>query len=388
MSFVHLELLSSIRDYIDFDARSAEAVAEFRPRAEPFFHVVVDDFYATIEAHAEARHVITGGREQVERLKGSLTEWLGSLLSGRYDQEFLDRQARIGRVHVRIGLPQHLMFTAMCRVRLHLTRIAADVLVDDPTLLALVTPALHKLLDLELAIMLDSYREDLSERQRAHERLATIGELAASVGHELRNPLGTMESSLFLMGRLFEKLGITDPQVHKHHKKVARQVEQCNDTITRLLDLARDRPPRREFVSLREVLAETVSRLELPHTTQISLDVDGTLEAWVDPAQLGLVVANLIRNAGEAAPGGVRVSIDAAAEPGGVAIFVRDDGPGVTEQARPHIFRALYTTRSQGTGLGLALAARLVEAHGGELTLEKSATGAVFRVWLPTLQHD
>src|SRR5688500_198606 len=134
MSFVHLELLSSIRDYVEFDARSAEVVAEFRPRAEPYFHVVVEDFSAAIEAHPEAQHVITGGPEQVERVKGSLTEWLGSLLSGRYDQEFLDRQARIGRVHVRIGLPQHLMFTAMSRVRLHLSRIATDVLADDPAL--------------------------------------------------------------------------------------------------------------------------------------------------------------------------------------------------------------------------------------------------------------
>src|SRR6187455_82858 len=156
MSFVHLELLNSIRDYVDFDARSAEVVAEFRPRAEPHFHIVVEDFYAAIEAHPEAKHVITGGREQVERLKGSLTEWLGSLLGGRYDQEYLDRHARIGRVHVRIGLPQHLMFTAMCRVRLHLTRIAALVLADATRQLEQVTTAVHKLLDLELAIMLDS----------------------------------------------------------------------------------------------------------------------------------------------------------------------------------------------------------------------------------------
>jgi len=388
MSSMNLDLLRSIRDYIDLDERSAEVVAEFRPRAEPHFKPVVDDFYATIEAHAEARLVITGGREQVERLKGSLTEWLGSLLGGRYDQEYLDRHARIGRVHVRIGLPQHLMFTAMCRVRLHLTRIAALVLADDTRQLEQVTTAVHKLLDLELAIMLDSYREDLSERQRAHERLATIGELAASVGHELRNPLGTMESSLYLMGRLFEKLGVTDPQVHKHHQKVARQVEQCNDTITRLLDLARDRPPRREYVTLSEVMAETLSRMDLPATTRVSLEFERELQVWMDPAQIGLVVANLIRNAGEAAPGGVTVTINAKAEPGGVAIFVRDDGPGIPEQVRPHVFRALFTTRSQGTGLGLALATRIVEAHSGELTLEKAQQGTAFRLWLPSPQQD
>ncbi|HEU5072630.1 MAG TPA: protoglobin domain-containing protein [Polyangiaceae bacterium] len=383
MATMNLELLHSIRDYIDLDQHAADVVAAFRPRAEPHFKAVVDDFYATIEAHAEARLVITGGREQVERLKGSLTQWLGSLLSGRYDQEYLDRHARIGRVHVRIGLPQHLMFTAMSRVRMRLTRIAALVLADDPALLDEVTMALHKLLDLELAIMLGSYREDLIERQRAHERLATIGELAASVGHELRNPLGTMESSLYLMERLFEKLGITDQQVLKHHQKVTRQVELCNDTITRLLDLARDRPPRCEYVQLSSALRETISRMELPPTTRISLDVDDELRVWMDPTQIGLVMANLIRNAGEASPTGVTVTIHAGAEPGGVAIFVHDDGPGIPEQVRPHVFRALFTTRSQGTGLGLALATRIVEAHNGEVTLEEAERGTTFRVWLP-----
>lgn len=385
---MNLELLRSIRDYIQLDERCATVVSEFRPLAEPHFAAVVDDFYATIEAHPEARLVITGGREQVERLKGSLTHWLGSLLSGRYDQEYLDRHARIGRVHVRIGLPQHLMFTAMCRVRVYLARIAAQVLGHDPTLENEVTTAVHKLLDLELAIMLDSYREDLSERQRAHERLATIGELAASVGHELRNPLGTMESSLYLMGRLFDKHAITDPQVHKHLQKVARQVELCNDTITRLLDLARDRPPRREHVLLRDALGDTLARLELPPTTRISLDVDAELQVWMDPAQIGLVLVNLIRNAGEASPEGVHVTIDAQAESGGVSIFVRDDGPGIPEQVQPHVFRALFTTRSQGTGLGLALATRIIEAHSGELTLEKTAAGTVFRVWLPAPEQN
>lgn len=381
---MNLALLHSIRDYIDLDERSAELVAAFRPLAEPHFKAVVDDFYATIEAHAEARLVITGGREQVERLKGSLTIWLGSLLSGRYDQEYLDRHARIGRVHVRIGLPQHLMFTAMSRVRVCLTRIAALVLADDVAHQREVTTAIHKLLDLDLAIMLDSYREDLSERQRTHERLATIGELAASVGHELRNPLGTMESSLYLMERLFDKLGIVDPQVHKHLQKVARQVEQCNDTITRLLDLARDRPPRREHLKLKSVLSDTIARMGLSATTQVSLAVDDELRVWMDPSQIGLVVANLIRNAGEASPDGVNVAIHANAESGGVAIFVGDDGPGIPEQVRPHVFRALFTTRSQGTGLGLALATRIVEAHSGELTLEKTSQGTVFRVWLPS----
>src|SRR5690606_8100500 len=128
--------------------------------------------------------------------------------------------------------------------------------------------ALHRLLDMELCVMLDSYREDLLDRQRARERLATIGELAASVAHELRNPLGTMESSLFLLKRRLEKLGVADEQVQKHHQKASRQVAHCNDTIGRLLDLASERPPRFESSLLLELLQHTVQELELDAATR------------------------------------------------------------------------------------------------------------------------
>lgn len=383
MTMMDAGWLHSVRDYIDFDAHSADLVRDFRPLAQPFFRDVVDDFYATIDQHAEARHVITGGQEQVERLKSSLTEWLESLLGGTYDEEFIERHSRIGRVHVRIGLPQHLMFTAMSRVRAQLARIAARTLVRDPERATAVTAAVHKLLDMELAIMLDSYREDLIERQRAHERLATIGELAASVGHELRNPLGTMETSLFLMQRRFRQLGIDDAQISKHHDKASRQVDQCNDTISRLLDLARDRPPRAQWLSLRGLLRETVERLPLSATTRVSVEVDDHVDVWADPTQLGLVVANLVRNASEAAPAGVDVHIRAAADRGGVALMVYDDGPGIPKSKRAQVFQALFTTRSQGTGLGLALAKRIIEAHHGELSLVDTESGAAFRVWLP-----
>jgi signal transduction histidine kinase len=345
--------------------------------------MVVDDFYATIDEHPEARHVITGGTSQIERLKKSLKLWLESLLSGTYDEEYLARHARIGRVHVRIGLPQHLMFTAMSRVREKLTQAADSVLAGDTTRRGLVVAALNRLLDIELAIMLDSYREDLSEKQRAHERLATIGELAASVGHELRNPLGTMESSLYLMKRRMEAMAIDDAQLTKHHEKASRQVEHCTDTISRLLDLARDRPPRFEWVPLADLVRRTVSNMSLASATRVSVEIADSLSVWADATQLGLVVMNLIRNAGEAAPEGVSVLVRATAEQGGVAITFHDDGPGIEAEARSRIFEALFTTRSQGTGLGLALVARILDAHSGEIGLLDVPRGAAFRIWLP-----
>jgi signal transduction histidine kinase len=387
MSSLDLRTLESIREYIGFDELEASKIRDFLPLARPYFRATVDDFYATIEEHEEARQVITGGKEQVERLKDSLKDWLESLLSGSYDEAYLERRSRIGRVHVRIGLPQHLMFTAMSRVRSRLSLATSNVFAD-PDVRGRVDQAIHKLLDMELCIMLDSYREDLIEKQRARERLATIGELAASVGHELRNPLGTMESSLFLIKRRLERLQISDPQLEKHQLKVSRQVEHCNDTISRLLDLAREHPPRFERILLAQLLEQLVEQVEPSDKLRITVSVAADLHVFADPTQLGLVLSNLIRNASEAAPDGVTMSIGATAARGGVSIRVADDGPGIPDEVRERLFDALFTTRSQGTGLGLALVARIIEAHRGEITLEPSSQGASFVIWLPDANSE
>ncbi len=382
MPSMDLSQLESIHDYVDFDSDSVRAVREFLPRARPHLRRVVDDFYDTIEAHPEASRVITGGPAQVERLKATLVDWLESLLSGHYDAEYLARHARIGRVHVRIGLPQHLMFTAMSRVRGQLLALV-DSEYEPGDEKSLLSRSLNQLLDVELSIMLDSFREDLVEKQRSSERLATIGELAASVAHELRNPLGTMESSLFLMKRRLEKMAVEDAVLEKHHDKALRQVQHCNDTITRLLDLARDRPPRLEQLPLSETLENIVRAMGLPDNTRVSFEDRVDSLVWVDRTQLGLVIMNLIRNAAEAAPGGVNVRIGAGVERGGVFITVSDDGPGIPEEVRPRVFEALFTTRAQGTGLGLALVGRIVDAHGGEISLNSTNKGASFKIWLP-----
>lgn len=383
MSSLNATTLASIREYLGLDSRAARRLAAFRPLAAAHFDRVVDDFYDAIQAHPEARAVLTCGPSQLARLKVTLKAWLESLLAGTYDAAYLKAHSRIGRVHVRIGLPQHLMFTAMSRVRAGLVAAAEQVYAEDVAARAAVTSALHRLLDMELAIMLDSYREVLVERQRTQERLATIGELAGSVAHELRNPLGTMESSLFLIKRRLGELGVHDEVLAKHHDKALRQVSLCNDTIGRLLDLAQDRPPRSKHIEVRPWLEETVATMRLGERVRVTLQIPSGLRFFADPTQLALVVANLLRNAAEASPDGVSVTMSAKAERGGVSLVVADDGPGVAEHARDRLFDALFTTRSQGTGLGLALAARIVQAHGGEIALMPSEKGAVFGIWLP-----
>jgi signal transduction histidine kinase len=372
----------NIKGYVGFTDATSAALQAFRPVAEPHFVAIVDDFYDAIEAHPEAQRAITGGKPQIDRLKRTLIRWLHNVLDGPHDLAFLEAHSRIGRVHVRISLPQEFMFTAMNRIRSRLLEIAhgAD---SDSAESKRIAHAVNQILDLELAIMLDTYREDSAERVRSAERLATIGQLAASVGHELRNPLGIIESSLYLIQQRRKKLGIVDAQLDKHHEKINAQIRHCAKTIDSLLDLARDRPPQRQHFPLRSMIDHAVEIAALPPDVRVEIAVPEDLTVNADPDDLSHVVSNLLTNAAQAQGGTGSIWVEGAAERDGVTLRVRDEGPGVPPDIRHKIFEALYTTKARGTGLGLALCRRILYAHGGEIALEDADRGAVFRVWIP-----
>ncbi|HET9958150.1 MAG TPA: HAMP domain-containing sensor histidine kinase [Polyangiaceae bacterium] len=378
---MNLQQFDSVVRYVSFTAHDSEVLRGCLGVVRPHIVPIVDDFYDAIEAHPAASQVITGGKPQIQRLKNTLIAWLETVLRGPHDFAYVESHARIGRVHVRIGLPQEFMFTAMNRIRLHVKAALDKALEADRAQEA--RDAVDKILDIELAIMLDTYREDWNEKIRSAERLATIGQLAASIGHELRNPLSTIESSLFLMAQRFKRLSVEDPQLVKHHDKIQKQVKHCAKTITNLLDLARERPPRRRRVETRTLLAQAAETVTLPPSTVLELNIPEGASLYGDPDDLLHVFANLFSNAADSGPGPIHIRVTAAEHPAGTELRVQDNGPGVPTELRQKIFDALFTTKSHGTGLGLALCRRVLYAHGGELTLEPSEHGACFRVWLP-----
>jgi signal transduction histidine kinase len=231
--------------------------------------------------------------------------------------------------------------------------------------------------------MLETYREDLEEKSRNAERLATIGQFAASIGHELRNPLGVIESSLFI---LRQNLGIDaqSSKVARHLERIGIEVERANQTITQVLELARDKPPRRRSTDLL-ALIEDASRLALlPAAVTCTFEVASGVTAYVDAEQLRQVFINLMMNASQAMGGRGHLWIEGAPSgDGGVRLRVRDDGPGVPPEARRRIFEALFTTKANGNGLGLALCRRIIERHGGTIDLEDTPTGASFLMIIP-----
>ncbi|HVU52348.1 MAG TPA: protoglobin domain-containing protein [Polyangia bacterium] len=379
----NLTFLENMKLYVGFGPASSAALREAHPLVAPHFGPIIDDFYATIEAHPGARAAITGGAAQIQRLKGSLLRWIDEVFLGPHDEAYFERRARIGRMHVQIDLPQVYMLTAMDRIRVQsLAALRAGSALRTEDAERMIT-ALHQILDMELAIMLETYREDLLAKNRTAERLATIGQFAASIGHELRNPLGVVESSAFLLSRRLAQLAIADPGLTKHVEKISAEVQRSNKTISDLLELARSRPLTRRPVAADALVAHAIaaSSLAAGVEVQVSGAAGVTLDADLD--QMSRVLSNLLVNAGQAMNGKGRVSIDVRREGGRAVIRVRDDGPGVPADLRARVFEALFTTKAKGTGLGLALCRRIVDAHGGALTLEPSGSGAVFQIVIP-----
>jgi PAS domain S-box-containing protein len=165
-------LLAELRSYVGLTDEDAALLAQFHGAAEPTFPAIADEFYAVIRMHAGAFAVFKD-EAQARRLHASLQVWLGELLSGFYDEAYVERHARIGQVHVRVGLELRYMVTAVSRVRVSLQRIASDALVGDPAVSTATSLAIARICDLDLAIMLESYKDDLVgrvERARAKEQ--------------------------------------------------------------------------------------------------------------------------------------------------------------------------------------------------------------------------
>lgn len=374
-------LLDELKRYVGFGEADVAALRSLRPELAPHFSRIAQAFYDRILAHPEAKKVLEGGESQVGKLKVTLTEWMEQLFDGQYDDSYYERRARIGRVHVRIAMPQHFMVTAMHVVRREFDVAIAQHLANDPAAWARARSAVEKILDLDLAIMLHTYREDLLAQHARMERLSTFGQLVGSIGHELRNPLGVIETSLFI---LRERMG-EDERNRRHIERIGQQLRLANDIVTHLLEMIRENPPRRQRVRVQLVLDEVLSVLSRPQEVSVVLEgVDGLAEVDADPVQLRQILFNLLENAVHAASPVGGVQVHGALVDQMVELVVEDSGAGVDPSIRNRLFEPLVTTKPKGIGLGLALVKRMIERHDGTIEYEPGASGgARFRVRLP-----
>lgn len=364
---------------IGFAEEHAELLRAAHPLVSPFFQEVVDRFYEVIAQNPDARAVFAD-ESAIERQKVHLAGWLEGIFGGVYDEAYFERRARIGRAHVRIRLPQRYMFSMMNVVRVRLQDLLRREAIRAGWSMheqQVAIAAVDKLLDMELAIMLETFHEDYMTRLRANERLASLGQLAASIGHELRNPLAVIDSSLHLLKRRVSD----DARIAKHVDRIGQQVGRSNRIITDLLELARDRAPNRVVCDLPAIVEATVQDLDRKGV-ELTVDLDHVHGIWVDLSQIQQVVFNLVQNAIHAARG--RVQVRAWHDQRDFFLEVEDDGPGLTVEARARLFEPLFTTKTKGIGLGLWLCQRIVEKHEGTIEVDsREGEGTRFVVRIP-----
>ncbi|HEY1906543.1 MAG TPA: protoglobin domain-containing protein [Myxococcaceae bacterium] len=369
-----------LQDYVGFGETDRIILRALHPGLAPDFPEISEIFYARILEFPPARAVLERGETSVGRLKHTLVGWMEGLFLGPWDEAYVERRARIGRVHVRIGLPQHYMFGAMNVLRRELSSRISGLLAPTSAEHAAAQTALSRMLDLELAIMLQTYREDLEAQKARTERLSTFGQVVASIGHELRNPLGVAESSVFLL----EKRVGTDPGARKHLQRIGEQISLANGIVSALLDLVRDRPMDPRPLALAEVVASAVDLVPRPEGVTVEVRSLEGLRVMGDAAQLRQVFVNLVQNAVEACGDGGRVTVEARNVDGQVEVSVEDTGHGLDASVKARLFEPLITTKPRGVGLGLALVKRIAERHRGTIGHVTPPTGgARFVLTLP-----
>lgn len=240
--------------------------------------------------------------------------------------------------------------------------------------------------------------KDTQEQMVKAGRMAQLGQLTATVAHELRNPLAAVRTSAFVLDRKIKGKGLG---VEQQLQRIDNGVVRCDNIISQLLDFARTRAAQRKLLDLdtwlAKIIEEEAAKLPSVVTIDCTLGLNGLVTA-IDPERMSRSLINLISNASEALVGkGDELSGDSEFVPSikirshrterGVEIVVADNGPGISDENLLKIREPLFTTKSFGTGLGLPAVEKILEQHDGGLEItSKLGEGACFTAWFPIIE--
>jgi two-component system NtrC family sensor kinase len=382
------ELYRELRAYVGWDDADVDRLATLKPLLEPAFHEIIDDFYEEVARHPNAVRVITGGEEQIARLKQTLRGWLSDLFSGPYDEEFVERRFRVGQRHVEIRLDQFYANVAMSRIRGRLLEALAQHAPESTEDRDAAIRSLNRILDLDMAIIDVAYQREFAAREQRQERLATLGRVSGGIAHELRNPLNAVKTSVYY---LLNAKDAPSEKVREHLERIDRQVVISDNVITALSRFARLPVLTLRPVDLCDLVEQTLDANPLPENIELEQHrPESCPHVAGDQEQLVIVLGNLIRNACDVMPDGGRLTLsckELSAEvdggPARFALSVTDTGCGIAPNVLPQIMEPLFSTKTRGLGLGLSLAHAIVKRHDSELSVtSEPGRGTTFTMTL------
>jgi len=238
---------------------------------------------------------------------------------------------------------------------------------------------------------------DTQEKLIRQEKLAVLGQMAGSVGHELRNPLGVISNAVY-----FLNLALQDApdKVKEYLAMIEKQIHISDKIVTDLLDFTRVKSADRKPVSASQLIHQTLENFPTPEFIQVTLDLPEDLpQAYADPQHVVQILGNLVLNAYQAMKDGGKLLVLSRVE-GSVEteplmtcrwllITIKDTGTGISPENMKKLFEPLFTTKPKGIGLGLAVSNKLIEANGGRIEAQsEEGKGCAFTVFLPVYKNE
>ena len=244
----------------------------------------------------------------------------------------------------------------------------------------------------EMLQTINEYQDRLTKQ----ERMATIGQTAAMVGHDLRNPLQViymLSSRIKRVVRKLAEMDDTEPYIREMEyidENLNEQTSYMNKIVSDLQDFSKSIALQVEEVDVEDMVMDVLGTLDLEENITVLVDFrDQTEKQKIDGNYFRRVIVNLLTNAVQAMPEGGKLTVEGKRIDGNIVLSVSDTGVGVAEENIGKLFTPLYTTKAKGTGLGLAVCKRIVDAHHGEISVEsEEGAGTTFKITLPNAVYD
>jgi signal transduction histidine kinase len=379
--------------FLDFSPEDADRLKSIHESAKLHAAELVDKLYEHILSFEQTRTFFTNP-DVLRRVKELQKQYFIQLTEGRTDADYFENRLRVGDAHQRIELLPQWYLGLYSK---YVTLIVEQVRKYEGDEKALETlPSLMKLIFLDIGLAIDAYigggfidklrqerniTQGLREELARKEKLAILGQLAGGVGHELRNPLAVLATSVYF---LTMTLGDNaDPKIRKHLGIIEQELGNANEIITNLLDFSRVRQPDAVRVTLDQLLTNAFERYDFGKI-EVERNIKD-IEVIADAGQVRQVILNLVTNAIQAmSQGGGKLSIETGQSGNHAWIAIKDSGTGIEPDILEKIFQPLFTTKAKGIGLGLAVCESLIRANGGKITVQSEVgKGSTFTVQLP-----
>ncbi|MGA1795961.1 MAG: ATP-binding protein [bacterium] len=230
--------------------------------------------------------------------------------------------------------------------------------------------------------------KETQERLVRSEKLAVLGKLSGTLGHELRNPLGAISNSVYFLKRKLDH--IQDEKIKKHLDIIEEEINISTRIISDILTFSKVKRPQLSRVTIGDVINESLAKVHVPRTIQVRMDMqNGLPPIMADAIQLRQVFSNIIVNAIQAMPAGGVLTITGAEKDGWVEVAFLDTGEGIPQENLNKIFEPLFSTKDLGTGLGLSVCQSIIDMHKGRIGIESEVKkGTRFTIQLPITHNE